>query len=116
MKWSEHCDTEKNGKYGQTYFYQSELPYDVDHSYGDAGYSSYVVSQNAIGHKGFGLGVYSFFRDHDVSVQSGIRAPSDAMIVNPLTVFLNGYGLIQHVLNEQGSVVQSGAQVEILCQ
>ena len=35
---------EWNGENGRTYFYQSELPYDVDNSYAESGFSSYKVN------------------------------------------------------------------------
>lgn len=37
---------EWNGEKGRTYFYQSELPYDVDQSYGDAGFVGYKVGDH----------------------------------------------------------------------
>jgi len=61
-------------------------------------------------HQGWGVGVYSFFRDHDVTVKSGIEAPTGSGIqfTNVLSVFLNGKGGITHVLNNEGSSVQNG--------
>jgi hypothetical protein len=46
--------------------YQSELPYDVDTDYGTNGYAGYKVNSKVENHTGYGIGVYSFFRDHDV--------------------------------------------------
>jgi len=66
---------EWNGENGKTYFYQSELPYDVDNSYGERGYASYKVNQNVKSHESWGAGVYSYFRDNQVSVNSAILAP-----------------------------------------
>jgi len=37
---------EWNGENGRVYFYQSELPYDVDHTYGDNGFAGYVVNDD----------------------------------------------------------------------
>ena len=56
-------------------------------------------------HSGWGVGVYSFFRDHNVAVASGIVAPAalEGSFVHPLSVFLNGNGGIDHVLNDKGA-------------
>ena len=45
-------------------------------------------------HDAQGVGVYSFFRDHNVTVASGIVCPAalEASFVAPLSVFLNGFG------------------------
>ena len=65
-----------NGERGRTYFYQSELPYGVTQAqYGDKGYAGYRVADGVTAHGGWGVGVYSFFRDHNVTVTSGIVAP-----------------------------------------
>ena len=93
-----------NGEDGATYFYQSELPYDVNQQQ-YSNYSGYRVSAMVEQHKAYGLGVYCFFRDHSVTVQSGIVAPShlEPNFVHPLTVFLTGNGAILHVLNDKGN-------------
>jgi len=93
-----------NGENGSTYFYQSELPYGVTQSeYSD--YAGYRVATNVKRHLGYGIGVYCFFRDHNVTVQSGIVCPSalEESFIHPLTVFLNGYGGIQHIVNDKGN-------------
>jgi len=64
-----------NGEYGEVYFYQSELPYDADSTYSSNGYAGYRVADHVQNHKAYGVGVYSYFRDNDVTVESGIRAP-----------------------------------------
>ena len=95
-----------NGERGRTYFYQSELPYGVTQGeFGDKGYAGYRVADGVTSHGGWGVGVYSFFRDHNVTVQAGIVAPSapEGSFVAPLTVFLNGNGGIAHVINDKGA-------------
>lgn len=96
---------EWNGNNGETYFYQSEYPYDVTQDYGDKKFAAYKVADSVTSHKGYGVGVYSFFRDNDVRVPSGIQAPSvpGVSFTNSLTVFLNGKGSIDHVINDQGN-------------
>ncbi len=48
-----------NGERGQTYFFQSELPYDVNQTnFGDKGFVGYRVGSEVRDHDAFGLGVY----------------------------------------------------------
>ena len=98
---------EWNGENGRTYFYQSEYPYDVDTDYASAGFASYKVGENVSTHEAWGVGVYSFFRDHTVDMDSGIKAPSNEGVKfhNSLSVFLNGNGSIKHVINGDGDTV-----------
>jgi len=51
------------------------------------------------------VGVYSYFRDHAVSVETAIRAPASVEargFVSPFTKHLNGNGGIRAVLNDKG--------------
>lgn len=81
-----------NGENGTTIMYQSELPYDVDQTYGDQGFAGYRVNADVQSHTGYGIGVYSFFRDHDVSTPSGIVTPEGKGIhfTNSFSVYLWG--------------------------
>ena len=101
---------EWNGDNGKTYFYQSELPHDVDHTYQDSGFTSYKVGDDVINHEAWGVGVYSFFRDYTVNMDSGIKAPQQPSVKfhNSLSVFLTGNGGINHVVNDQGDAVKAG--------
>ena len=110
---------EWNGNNGHVYFYQSEYPYDVtQENYANEGYVSYKVADSVTSHYGFGIGVYSYFRDHAVDVKAGIEAPTrdSVTFVNSLTVFLNGNGQIDHVIDNTGNPVHSGAQLAYVCQ
>merc|ERR1719221_1270517 len=49
------------GQHGETYFFQSELPYDVTPSFGDAGYVGYRVNDTVATHRAVATGVYHFF-------------------------------------------------------
>ena len=111
-----------NGENGHTYFYQSELPYGVtQEEYGN--YVGYHVASNVKQHAGYGIGVYSFFRDHNVTVKSGIKVPHqlESNFVHPFTVFLNGHGGILHIINDKGNASTyskqkiSGGNVHYLC-
>lgn len=63
------------------------------------------------------MGAYSFFRDHTVEVESGIRAPQKpgVTLTNSLSVFLNGNGGIRHIVDNEGASVQSGTQTQWDC-
>ena len=63
------------GDRGQTYFYQSELPYDVSPDTWPSSLAGYRVDEGVTSHTGVGVGVYHFFRDYHVTVDSGIVAP-----------------------------------------
>eukprot|EP00930_Biecheleria_cincta_P016375 TRINITY_DN13343_c0_g1_i4.p1 TRINITY_DN13343_c0_g1~~TRINITY_DN13343_c0_g1_i4.p1 ORF type:complete len:706 (+),score=98.70 TRINITY_DN13343_c0_g1_i4:101-2218(+) len=93
------------GEGGQTYFYQNELPYDVTQvSFCDRNFSGYTVAASVKSHEGLGLGVYSFFRDHECIVESAFRAPETdgVRFTNIFARYLNGYSGIRHVLNHRG--------------
>ncbi len=71
-----------NGNYGRTYFYQSELPYDIpdQDNWMSAnktinGYPSYKVADTVTHHEAWGLGIYSVFHKNDISLNSAIEAP-----------------------------------------
>eukprot|EP00943_MAST-04B_sp_MAST-4B-sp1_P006875 g6875.t1 len=108
-----------NGENGATYFYQAELPYGVtQNQYNN--YAGYRVAGSVKQHEGFGIGVYCYFRDYNVTVKSGIVTPAqvESSFVHPLTVFLNGHGGILHVLNDKGDASiagNGGGQVHYLC-
>ncbi len=98
-----------NGNGGRTYFYQSEMPYDVPGQSawrgGANGYASYKVGASVTSHEAWGLGVYCFFstnpsivadRAIEVPATSGVRF-HDAM-----TFSLGGDGSISHVVNDTG--------------
>jgi len=107
-----------NGNYGKTYFYQSELPYDVTQSnYADKGYHGYKVGDHVTSHHGYGIGVYSFFRDNSVWMDTAIKAPEarDVHFVNAMTVKLAGNGGIKHIVNNEGWQVDAGHKQNYLC-
>lgn len=106
------------GENGDVYFYQSELPYDAEPSYGTNGYAGYHVDSAVTKHTGHGIAVYSYFRDHIVRVNSGITCPAGPGIsfVNSVTVFLNGQGEISHVINEDGNPITGNGQTSYYCQ
>lgn len=114
------------GTNGSTYFYQAEYPYDVTQAnYGSKGYTAYRVTSPTrdpdFSHNGFGLGVYSYFRDASspplVFVPNGIATyvpvPAGVHFTNVLTRFLNGYGGITNVINTTGLFVTGNSVPEL---
>lgn len=97
-----------NGNFGRTFFFQAEYPYDVTQAnYGDPGYVAYRVDPSVTDHGAWGVGVYSFFRDNIVFVNSGFSTPvtSNISFVTSFTRWLNGNGGILHVINNTGDAV-----------
>jgi len=109
-----------NGDRGRTYFYQSELPYDVEASWGNHGYVGYRVADHVRHHESYGAGVYHYFRDHAAHAATGIRVPDHLVNsqVAPIGVYLNGRGAMHHVINHLGAATQSiggGASTSFTC-
>lgn len=92
------------GEGGNVQFYQNELPYDADPSFGEAGYVGYRVGEQVKTHTAGGVGVYSNFRDFTVPVEAAIRHPDSEGIVftNKFTMFLNNNGTINSIVNGEG--------------
>eukprot|EP01079_Euglenida_sp_SAG-EU17-18_P006715 gene6715-162_t len=106
------------GNGGQTYFFQSELPYQVtQQEFGDPGYAGYRVTPNVTSHNAWGVGVYCFFNKEAVTVQSAIVVPPALVknFVNPLTVFLNGNGQINHIINDVGAMANKSGNAYYVC-
>lgn len=87
------------GEHGTTYFYQSELPYDAldERAAAQRGLkpfrgAGYRVADGVQRHEAFGVGVYCYFRDHNVCVPVAVQVPPSAgvQIKNALTKYLNG--------------------------
>ena len=102
---------EWSGERGKVFGFQSELPYDVtQESFCDPGYSGYKVAQGVQEHAAYGIGVYSYFRDHQCLVPSAILAPDlpGVTFTNTFTKQLNGYGGILSILNGRGPATGPG--------
>jgi len=107
-----------SGERGRTYFYQSELPYDVTQAnFGAPGYVGYKVNDTVKTHNAWGVGVYSFFRDADVSTPNGFLsgAGNGISFIYPFTKYLSGNGEISHVLNGRGNAADKAHNIEFLC-
>lgn len=106
-----------NGNGGRTYFYQSEMPYDVpkqsdwQHD-GVNGYASYKVADSVTTHEAHGLGVYCVF-DNPITSANAVETPSAAGISMQHIVTLrfggpSGSG-INHIINGTGGAVSNSA-------
>ena len=94
-----------NGDNGQVYFYQSELPYDADESFEANKFVGYKVGSNVKNHKAKGLGIYSNFRDYNVSTWTAVEHPKSEEGIemsNVFTVKLDNMGQINSVVNGHG--------------
>jgi len=108
-----------NGENGRTIFFQNEMPYDPPDQaawkHGSVnGFAAFKVSDSVKNFEGWGLGSYSFFNvgpaihsasAFEVPVTPGVK------LHDVLTVFLNGNGGIDHVVNDTGAAVDSTNQV-----
>ena len=114
-----------HGDRGQVIFYQSELPYDVTKDEYDGNYVSYRVRDTVQSHELYGGGVYSYFRDDNVTSTMGFSHPitptststatnnnthqytKNITMINVFTRFLNGMGSIKSVVNMNGQPVNT---------
>lgn len=112
------------GNGGNTYFYQSELPYDVP-SFGAwtpdgtaCGYASYYVDPQVETHTARALGVYSYLRDAAVTLDSGIVCPQKdgVRFEHMVTVWLNGVSssAVNSIINGAGDAATNGHRVSVL--
>jgi hypothetical protein len=107
-----------NGNGGKTIFFQNEMPYDApdqaawQHD-GVNGYAAYKVADSVTSHEAWGLGSYCYFINPGVSASRAFEVPdtSGVSMHDILTVFLNGNGGIDHVINDTGAAVDSTNQV-----
>jgi hypothetical protein len=107
-------ETEWTGQHGTVIFFQNENPYEVPDqaawmaSPTQDGYPAFYIPKSVTSFQGYGLGVYSFF-NQGVAIENSmaIQAPdtSGVQFHDLLTVFLNGSGGIQSVINGTGAAV-----------
>ena len=105
-----------NGQNGEVIFFQNENPYEVPNqaswmaSSTQDGYPAFYLPNSVTSFQGYGMGSYSYF-DQGVSIENAMafQAPdtSGVKFHDLLTVFLNGSGGIQSVINGTGAAVSS---------
>jgi hypothetical protein len=105
-----------NGERGRVVFFQNELPYDVPAqsawSAGRSvlGYPAFEISNRVRTFTGYGMGSYCFFNQGlDIHASAAFRVPRTAgvQLHDLLTVFLNGSGGIDSVVDGVGAPVSA---------
>ena len=105
-----------NGQGGEDIFFQNENPYEVPSqsawmsSSTQDGYPAFFIPASVTSFQGYGMGSYSFF-NQGVAIENAMafQAPdtSGVQFHDLLTVFLNGSGGIESVINGTGAPVSS---------
>mgnify|MGYP001160723178 CR=1 FL=1 len=105
-----------NGQGGEDIFFQNENPYEVPSqsawmsSPTQDGYPAFYIPSSVTSFQGYGMGSYSYF-NQGVAIENAMafQAPDTAGVKfhDLLTVFLNGSGGIQSVINGTGAPVSS---------
>jgi hypothetical protein len=105
-----------NGQGGEDIFFQNENPYEVPSqsawmsSSTQDGYPAFFIPSSVTSFQGYGMGSYSFF-NQGVAIENAMafQAPdtSGVQFHDLLTVFLNGSGGIESVINGTGAPVSS---------
>jgi len=116
-----HDQVQWSGDRGAVYFLQMELPYDATADFGTNGYTGLHV-KDTDDFTGVGVGVYHYFRDHAVELNSGIIVPEglEDKLISPLALCLGGKGSMKHIVNNEGNPTsqfvnhQSGFKPEYL--
>ena len=109
-------EVEWNGQGGEVVFFQNENPYDPPSqaawmaSSTQDGYPAIYVPNSVTSFTGYGLGSYSFFEE-GVAIENAeafqVPTTSGIHMNDLLTVFLNGSGGIQSVVDGTGAAVSS---------
>ncbi len=108
-----------NGENGKTIFFQNEMPYDPPSQEawmhdGVNGFAAYKVGDSVETHEAWGMGSYCYFNvGPDIHAAHAFEVPVNAGVKlhDILTVFLNAFGGIDHVVNDTGAAVNSSNQV-----
>jgi hypothetical protein len=115
-----------NGDGGSVVFFQNEMPYDVPSQAAwqanahTQGYPAFTVADRVRRFTGYGMGSYSFFNQGvDVYAANAFQVPirSGVTMHDLLTVFLDGSGAIDSVVNGTGAPVtlaQQGAPSNVV--
>jgi hypothetical protein len=115
-----------NGQGGTVIFFQNENPYEVPNqaswmaSSTQNGYPAFYIPNSVSSFQGYGMGSYSYF-DQGVNIENAMafQAPNSSGVQfhDLLTVFLNGAGGIQSVINGTGpaaSISNSGQPADLV--
>ena len=108
-----------NGQGGSTVFFQNEMPYDPPSQAAWSlsptfrGYPAFVVSPQVKTFQGYGMGSYSFFNQNlgiEASTAFQVPVTPGVQLHDLLTVFLDGSGSINSVVNGTGAAVTQAQQ------
>jgi hypothetical protein len=108
-----------NGQGGRTVCFQNEMPYDPPSqgawslSATFKGYPAFVVAPNVRTFQGYGMGSYSFFnRGLPIEAATAFQVPRTpgVRMHDLLTVFLDGSGSVDSVINGTGAAVAKQQQ------
>jgi hypothetical protein len=113
---------QRNGNGGSDYFFQSEMPYDPPNqsSWMDGssdGYPSINVANSVTSFNAYGLGSYCYFSTNSSVVSANaFTSPTSSGVQwhDMVTVSLGGTGTISHIVDNNGSTVNSGSTVAYL--
>jgi hypothetical protein len=80
MEHHQQYQTVWKGNNGRNYFFQNEMPYDVQNQTdvahdGINGWASYKVGDSVTTHEAWGLGIYANFNQKPIKVDYGIQTP-----------------------------------------
>lgn len=121
----EKYQTVWNGNGGRVYMYQSEIPYDVpeqeewmSHNGTKEGYASFYVDENVSDFEAWGLGIYLYNRDTEVTLASAMEVPDKdgVKVHNICTVMLTGYPGMEHIINDSGNSVMQAGERQVICE
>lgn len=108
-----------NGQHGTDVFFQNEMPYDVPSQVAwmsdrtTKGYPAFLISPRVHSFQGYGMGSYCFFNQGlDIHATEAFQAPRapGVQLHDLLTVFLDGSGGIDSVVDGTGAPVTSAQQ------
>jgi hypothetical protein len=108
-----------NGQHGEDIFFQNEMPYDPpdqaswQQNASTPGYPAFTVTPGVRTFTGYGMGSYCFF-NQGVPIESAnaytVPNTTGVQLHDLLTVFLNGSGGIDHVINGTGAASTAASQ------
>jgi hypothetical protein len=97
-----------NGERGRTYFYQCEFPYDppnqgawMSHDGKKRGWAAYKVADNVKTHEAWGMGMYTFFHNKGIVVDSAIECPETPGVKFHNVCTFHGGGSAAAIINNR---------------
>lgn len=95
-----------SGEDGEVYFFQCELPYDVNAAWSGAGYVSYRVTENVQRHTAYGIGAYAYFNAFSAFMETAFRVPQ-AVLPTIYYPFIVKLWEADSAMNEGGSGIKA---------